>query len=284
MTQDALNVVTPVGRFVWGSYPERETQDYNGNPYEAGKGPITMGLAIRKDDPNVGALLGSIYQQAAGGYPNNANIQSRIQNEWQSGFSGGLFKFKVRDGDKPNDKGQMNENTKGCWVFSLSTHFADLRACDSKNAQIDPKTVLRGYYVDVNLGIKVNGLTDGNAGVFLNPNVVRLVAYGDKITGGMSIEDAFASAPAPTNLPPGASLTPLAPAGAPPVPPQQQTLPPAQGGMPGLPPATAPAAAPAPAPAMGGVPGMPGMTAAPTDAPAAQPYPGFTQVPGMPGQ
>ena len=61
-----------------------------------------------------------------------------------------------------------------------------------------------------------NGLVDNNAGVYMNPLCIRLIGEGDEIMGGMSVDQALASAPAaPTQLPPGARAvgsTPTAPA------------------------------------------------------------------------
>lgn len=267
MTQEAISFVTPVGRIVWGSVSERATEDYDGKPYEHGKGPYQFGLAIRKDDPGLNDMLGKIYSQAMAGYSTAAHIQQRIQQEWQSGFAGLSFRFKIKDGDKPNAQGQYNENTKGCYVFALSTSL-DLKACNAQNQQIDAREIERGYYADVHVSVKVNGNTDGTAGIYINPNVVRLVGFGEKIVGGIDIATAFGSAPAPA-LPPGASATPVAPAGA------MLTLPPVGSGAPVAGP---PMANPA-------VPPMPGLpTASPSSAPV-QPHTAFVAgPPGLPGQ
>lgn len=262
MAQEAIIFITPVGRIVWGSVSERATKDYDGKDYAPGTGPYQFGLAIRKDDPGVNDMLGKIYNQAVAGYPNNAAMAQRIQNEWQSGFAGLSFRFKIKDGDKPNAKGQMNDNTKGCWVFSLSTTL-DFKACNAQGQEISRAEIETGYYVDLNVSVRVNENTDGTAGVYINPNVVRLIAFGEKITGGMSIEDAFKGHAAPTILPPGASATPLAPAGGMSVP-------------------GAPAAAqPAPTPAASPAPGLP--TASPSS--QVQPHTAFVQgLPPLPGQ
>ena len=57
-----------------------------------------------------------------------------------------------------------------------------------------------------------NGKQGSNEGLFLNPVWVRKIAEGERITGGVDAATAFAGHAAPTALPPGASVTPVAPA------------------------------------------------------------------------
>lgn len=210
MAQEAIRLVTPVGRVVWGSVYERQTEDYDGNKYNPGEGPFQFGLAVLKSDPAIGQLLTALYQQAIGGYQNNAQIVGRINNEWQSGFTSGMFRFKIKDGDQPNSKGLRNPNTAGCYVFALQTTLP-IKCGNAQNAEIDPKAIKTGYFVDIAVSAKVNDKVDGTAGIYINPQVVRLIAFGEEITGGPSVEEAFAGHAAPTALPPGASLTPKAP-------------------------------------------------------------------------
>lgn len=276
MPQEAISFITPVGRVIWGSIHERATEDYDGKAYEPGKGPYQFGLAIRKDDPGVGDMLTKIYTQAMAGYATNAGLQQRIGQEWQSGFAGLSFRFKIKDGDKPNAQGQHNPNSAGCWVFSMQTSL-DFKACNAQNVEVDKKSIERGYFVDVHLGVKVNDNVDATAGVYLNPNVVRLIAYGEKIVGGISIEDAFKGHAAPVALPPGASATPLAPANGMPAMPGASGAAP-QVANPAVPQVAAlptPIASPSSAPAL---PGAPGQV-------AAQPHTAFVNgLPPLPGQ
>ena len=258
MAQEAIRLVSPVGRIIWGSVSERAAKDYDGKDYAPGTGPFQFGLAILKTDPGLADFLGKIYQQAVAGYPNNQQMAARIQNEWQSGFAGLNFRFKIKDGDKPNANGQHNPNSAGCFVFSLSTSLP-FKCANDQNQEIDAKTIERGYFVRAAISCKVNENLDGTAGIYLNHDVVQLLAFGEKIVGGISIDDAFAGAALPTQLPPGASAVPVAPSGLP--------------GFPAIAPTMAPgypAQAPA-APAMGypsnGTPAMPGFPAQSTGAP-----------------
>lgn len=296
MSQEAIKAITPVGRIVWGSVYDRQTEDYDGNKYNPGEGPFQFGLAILKTDPNVGNLLMAIYNQAKAGYQNNPQIGQRIDNEWQSGFTMGLFRFKVKDGDQPNSKGVVNPNAKGHWVFAFQTTLP-LKCGNTMNAEIDPKTVKTGYFVDIAMTCKINDKVDGTAGVYLNPQVVRLIAFGDEITGGPSVEEAFAGYAAPTNLPPGASLTPKAPAsdpgtvggglpgqggpgmaGNPTGTPHQQTQ---QNGLPGPGGQNSGGISTMTSPSNVGAPGtLPGGPVNPNNGQPVQPH----QLPGLPGQ
>jgi len=269
MPQESKRLISPVGRIIWGSVSELNTRDITGKPEpDAEKHAYTFGLAIRKDDPGVGTLLQTFYQQAVAGYPNNQMMANRIAQEWQSGFSGVAFRFKVKDGDKPLQRtGKPDDNARGCWVISCKTKIP-IKCANAQNVEIDPKTVERGYFVEVALSIAVNEKTDNTAGLYVNPMVVRLLAFGEKIMGGISIEDAFAGHAAPTQLPPGASATPVAPAGGIP-------------GLPGFPQAGAPQATPQ----FGAPAGMPANTVqlpmnnGPTAPNSA--YPSNAQMPGF---
>ena len=273
MPQESKRLISPVGRIIWGSVSELNTRDITGKPEpDVEKHAYTFGLAIRKNETGVDSLLQAFYQQAVAGYPNNQMMANRIAQEWQSGFAGVAFRFKVKDGDKPLQRtGKPDDNARGCWVISCKTKIP-IKCANTQNVEIDPKTVERGYFVDVALSIAVNEKTDNTAGLYVNPMVVRLLAFGEKIMGGISIEDAFAGHAAPTQLPPGASATPVAPAGGIP-------------GLPGFPQAGAPQATPQ----FGAPAGMPANTVqlpmnngptAPTGAYPSNPQmPGFQQPP-----
>ena len=269
MPQESKRLISPVGRIIWGSVSELNTRDITGKPEpDVEKHAYTFGLAIRKNETGVDSLLQAFYQQAVAGYPNNQMMANRIAQEWQSGFAGVAFRFKVKDGDRPLQRtGKPDDNARGCWVISCKTKIP-IKCANAQNVEIDPKTVERGYFVDVALSIAVNEKTDNTAGLYVNPMVVRLLAFGEKIMGGVSIEDAFAGHAAPTQLPPGASATPVAPAGGIP-------------GLPGFPQAGAPQAMPQ----FGAPAGMPANTVqlpmnnGPTAPNSA--YPSNPQMPGF---
>lgn len=260
-----LHLVTPVGRLTRGSLTERAKTDYDGNPYADGEGPFELGLAIRKDDPATAEFLGKLYTKACTDAP---NLKAKIDGEWQSGFSMGAFRFKIRDGDKPNQKGQVNQNTVGHYVLNLSTNlpikftYTDqygLKLTDVMGQPIPPRTEISpdkikiGDYAHIAVSVKYNGKIDHTAGLYLSQSAVMLAAYGEAISGGLSLDEAFAAVPMGA-LPTGATV-----AGAPAM---------------GLP-ATAPVAPPATAPAPVGMPTLP--TASPTNVQPQQ-APGGTPI------
>ena len=202
VSNEKLHLVLPAGRVIMGDLATKQTKDHQNRDLEERKHHFFFGVAIPKTDPNVGAMIGQIQQFAFQAYANHANVTAQIQ----LGFAGN-FAFKIDDGDDPKVK---NEHAKGCFVFKFSTTLP-LRACNNQNQQIDPSEIKRGFWVDVGVTIVANGATDNTAGIYLNPNVVRLLGYAEEIHSGPTPDQVFANAPA--QLPPGASATPVAPSG-----------------------------------------------------------------------
>lgn len=238
MADEKHQFFTSVGRFVYGDLTTKRDKDGQNRPIDPDKQRFEFGLAIRKDDPGVIPLIQGIAGYAYNAYATRApHIAQRIGN-WMQTFDG--FSMKISDGDKPNSRGQVNPNTQGCYVFWFSTAIDIIGASAAHaNAQIPLDQIKRGYYVDVAGSAAINGLTDNNAGVYLNPTVVRLVAIGDEIVGSVDPQALFANHAAPVNLPPGAR-----PIGSAPQPPAGAGMPGA--GLPGIGmPGNAPAAAPA---------------------------------------
>ena len=191
----------PVGRFVSGSLTDKRITDHNGKPQlDESKHRFEFGIAVDKNNPALPAIFGALHAEAMtqhAGHPSVAN------------FTLAGYSWKVTDGDKPNRDGNVNANTAGHFVFWFSTSYAP-NTCDQNNVQCDPKMIERGYFVDVVFNARNNGASGDQAGLYLNPEWVRFIAYGEKIATGRSAEQAF-GAPAPMGaLPPGASATPLA--------------------------------------------------------------------------
>jgi hypothetical protein len=253
---DLLNL--PVGRFVSGSITDKRTTGHDGQPLPEDKQRFEFGVAVRKDDAGLVAIFGAMKGEAASQHGALPAVQAFDLN----GYS-----WKVTDGDKPNRKGQVNENTTGCYVFWFSSSYPP-QTVNAQNTMIDATEIKRGYYVDVAFNVKNNGKSGQQAGIYVNPTHVRLIAYGEEIRGGIDANAAFANTPAPTSLPPGASATPVASTPAP-----------------GTAPAPAGNAAPAPAasPAQA-APAPNSVTASPTNAaPAPAPAHDFVQNATLPG-
>lgn len=268
------NLFTPGGRFVMGSLSEKEDKDINGNPIPPDKQAYFFGVAVPKSDPTVGALIGQIYQAACTDYANAPLVMAQIQQ----GLAAKDFSWKIEDGDLPTydrKTGALRETPeyiKGCFIFKFRTMY-EISACNAQGVDINrAKDIRRGDYVDVLFSaVGSNGKVDDTAGVYLNPQAIRLLGYGEPISGGVKASSAFANRA--VALPPGASAMPTA-----------QTA-----GATGMPGAGMPGAGnPAPVggqTALAGMPGgaMPGAGVQTGTASAGNP--GYTPGPmtGMPG-
>lgn len=195
-----LQLVTPVGRLVMGSLTEQVKKDHLNRPLSEDKYHYFIAIAVPKTEPKVNEVLNNIYNFALAGYANHPTVQARIQ---QGFVHGNTFKWKIEDGDTEH---RGKEACAGSWIFKCRSNFP-IVTCDNTNKQIDPQTIKRGYYVDIGLSIKTNGVTDEQAGIYLNPICVRLIGYGEEIFMGPSPSEIMGEAPP---LPAGATATPIA--------------------------------------------------------------------------
>jgi hypothetical protein len=223
-------------------------------------------VAVPKTSAEVDQIMAGLFQLAVTGYQANTAVVQRIH----AGINGG-FHWKIEDGDAPQDQSRVGrEGYAGCWIFKFSTTLGVPPCIDATNTSIDPAMIKCGHYVDVAVSADINDQQDNTAGLYLNPEAVRLLGYGHEISSGPSAQQQFEGRPAV--LPAGASPVPLAPAGAP-------------AGFP----AGGPAAPAGPAPAPQGFPA--GSAAAPAFQGTAFPtnpvqqvqqaYPGAQAVPGF---
>ena len=280
------NLFTPGGRMVMGSLTEKAATDQDNKPIPPEKQAYFFGVAVPKSAPGANELIGKLWQLAATDYAGAPLVMAQIQQ----GLAAKDFSWKIQDGDLPTyDKATgaakaMPEYMKGCWIFKFKTQF-EISACDAAGNDIARKDIKRGDYVDVMFSTQINGKFDDTAGIYLNPNAIRRLGFGEAISGGVVASQAFKGQTA--SLPPGASVMPTA-AGALPGAGMPGALPPGVGvGMPpvvgyplaGMPGVSAPALMPAAS--VGGMPGMPGVlppTASPSS-PVAPPYPAILQPP-----
>lgn len=275
---------TPVGRLVQGDCFEAQTKDQQGNLRVVKQGPNAgqpnptyfVGVAFPKADPNnpaqpnaeFGAFYGLLERVARAEWPAlfpNPNGPCVNPN----------FAFKVIDGDGLDRNGKSNatkEGFAGHWVVRFASAYAPKVVRPTAPGvweQVTDKTaVKRGYYVRVAGSATGNDNTQ-NPGLYVNLDMIELVAYGQEIVSGPDAATAFGQ---PVALPPGASAVPMGQPGMP------------VGGLPAVPGATPGN------PAMGlpAVPGGPGVaTPSPaaalpaTASPAAVPaYTGYMGVPG----
>jgi hypothetical protein len=305
MAQSAM-IFSPLMRFVSGDMDKFRTEDHKKRPIPPDKQGTEFGLAIAKDNPALPAMFQAICAHLWTECAAQPAIQQKIQNVMQyfplyvtshaptclDGFS-----WKMSDGDKPNNEGQVSEHTRGHWVFYFKSKFA-ISFGNAQNAEIPVTAIKRGDYVDIAFQCAWNGLTGADeAGVYLNPKVIRLQFEGEPIGGGqMSVSQAYAAQPQaqyqapvgakvpgalpamaanPMAMPGGAPMPTGAPALAFPAPAAAMPAPAAP--QPGFP---APAAPGPGAPAAFPAGNAPAPTGFPSNVPA---HPTFASGPGFPG-
>lgn len=274
-----LNFTTPLGRLVAGSLYTPRTTDFEGRPlvYKTGQHEgkprenFDFGVAIPK-----------------GPETHWANAEGMVDGKlvkwgavlWQAGhnFIGDAgqnpdFAWKVTDGDStvPNTKKNRpcdQEGYPGHWILFFSRpnkpKVYSLVGYPTAQLLTEPGAVNLGDYVQVN-GDAVGNESTGNPGIYLNHQMLCLIAHGPRISTGPDVASAGFGGGVGA-LPPGASQVPTAAAaGALPAPPAA--------GVPGAPPP--PPGAPAPAAPRANLPPPPGAPA--PAAPAnVQPNPAFT--------
>lgn len=164
-----------------------------------------------------------------------ATMQSEALKVYPSGHIPPSFAWKFKDGDTAIDEKGVPYNTRpgyaGCIVFSLTTQMPInwFRYEAGKNILIN-EGVKCGDYVRTQVTLKAHPAEGaGKPGMYLNPNAVQLVGYGEEIVStGASMRadgDSIFGATAPV-VPQGASTMPVAPPGGMPgMMPQQPTQP-----------------------------------------------------------
>lgn len=221
---ERIQFVTPVGRLVQGDIWKGNDKDMDGRPLTVKSGPnmgqarveYYVALAIQKTDPGLPELFAKITQAAREGFPGMIDASGNSTNP--------KFAWKFTDGDStaPNSRGIRPcdcEGFAGCWVFKFSSGFpvdAYTKLLPESNGTLmkitDPEQLKRGYYIRVAGSVVGNGAQQ-QPGVFLNHQMVELVAYGDVIHSGPDPTAAFGGA---ASVPAGASTTPVGGAAAPP--------------------------------------------------------------------
>lgn len=210
-----------------------------------------------------------------------------------------IFSYKLKDGDArlpPDIKRNLPErdppeHTKNHWVIAIKSSLPNpppiYDGSSGQWLQVDPNNI-RGNKLKVGdfVGVKlsIDGHLGQSPGLYLNPNGLTFIGFGEAITRNADPTTMFGAAPGAVALPAGASATPVGPSIAPPAMPGPAAAPPAAPGMPGngIAPGVAPPLAPPAAPATPPTPGIvsPGVS---PPAPLAPPATGFAAgLPGMP--
>lgn len=266
-----LQGLSIIGRFVQGSITEVNKTDMQNRPLPEDKWSYFYAVAVRKDAPGAADTVTKVVHNAWHAYAQHPHVQTAIGAVAQD-MNHPNFSLKIEDGDTHPKLREKPDIFGGCFVFKFGGKYPP-RCFNAQNQEIPSTEIKRGYYVEVAFSTSENGNTDHTAGVYLNAQGIRLVAFGTEIISGPSAEQMFGNA-APTYLPPGASTTPPSPSTAMP-----GSTPPTPGGAPqgapGLPP---------------GVPGASAPPAPPSAPPAAPPGPQrptdptHIHAPGTPGE
>ncbi|MEH6358961.1 MAG: hypothetical protein V7745_08225, partial [Pseudomonadales bacterium] len=274
-----ISVITPVGRIVWGNpLNGKQKTDNNGQPMTGADGLPKMewafGLAVPKDQFDVSQKQG------------DPSLSAGMQTEAATLFPQGVpltFAWKMKDGDLPEHSAKTG--WAGCYVIAIATQAVAPPTGRFVNNTFTPMVegVKAGDYVRAAITVKAHpgkaGAIGSKAGLYLNPDMVDFVGYGEAIVSGPDANTLFGAAPQAV-LPPGASATPIAAAGvmpgAPAAAPQAQGMP-AQGFY------QPPGSVPNGAVAMG-VPVQQSTTVQSPMGVPVQPAHDFVQNAGMPGQ
>lgn len=199
----STQLVTPPGRIVWGNPLQgREKKDNNGQRVLKDGKPVLeyqFGLAIPKDQ--------------------FAEVGAALQAEAQAACPQGVpadFAFKIKDGDTGVDGRGNPLNQKagyaGHYILACSTEFP-IPVYRRNGGAFEQLTqgVKTGDYARAQITINGHGRAPGKMGakpgLYINPNMVEFLGYGEEIRGAANPDDAFGAAVA---LPAGASATPTA--------------------------------------------------------------------------
>lgn len=275
---ESVNFNIPLkGRFVSGDMTQTRQKDYQGKPIEPNKQRVEFGIAYPKAEfwnwLTQTFYPGPLAQALAG-----QGQAMQLATAWfQNGFNG--FSMKIDDGDKPNARGGINENTKGCFVVyfnAINPPQVYVGATPETLTQVDTSECKRGYYIMMSGNIRFNEKMPPQIGIYMNAGAVWLVEKGAEIVGGIDAASAFAG----VALPPGMAPVDLsngagAAFGAPPMPqmPQMPGMPPMQQAAPAM-----PGFPGAPAPVQMAPVGLPGQASMPPAAPPQTAFPGSAPV------
>lgn len=226
----ATQVITPVGRLVWGhpAKTKAKTDQRTRQPIMKDGKPVeqwAFGIAFSKQDFSNG-------------------IWPAMSAEIRTGYPSGppqVFAYKYKDGDTNDRQGKpysTREGYAGNIVLTVSTEaFAPpiyKIGPNGQYVQLKPEEIKTGDYVVLVANLQVNVPPQGSQNtpsIYINPVAILHVGYGMEIVNVVDPTTLFGATPQ-FQLPPGASLTPLAPPNMPNMP---GTMPQLPGQQPGYP-------------------------------------------------
>lgn len=237
MSNERLEILFPIGRFVQGSLTEMQTTDADNKPLTVKNGP-------NAGQPTERSFFALAIAKIAG-HTHWAQTEWGLQMwnaaaaEWPQGQSGSpSFAFKVEDGDSviPNTKGKKNcdrQGFPGHWILNFGSGYP-VKLVNADGTVVLPeaqaKQVKLGHFIQA-FGSYVTNNSALKPGMYLNHAAVSYQGFGEEIhigidtkavgfgTGakpaGMSAVPLTGASPAQMGAAAGA---PPLPAGAPPIP------------------------------------------------------------------
>ena len=195
--------VIPPGRLISGNLTTKNLTDMHGKPNESPN--YWFAVAVPKTSPGIAEAIQALINFTFEALRTNPALgAAQCGFEPQQGYQHAPFSWKLRDGDGAKWRGK--EGAANCWIFEYSTAISFVSA-NNLNIPIDPATINLGDWVDVATMCQFNDNAE-KPGIYMNPQGVRLLGYGERINPGPSAAQLFGAAPA--MLPAGASATPLA--------------------------------------------------------------------------
>jgi hypothetical protein len=257
VSNERLEILFPIGRFVQGSLTEMQTTDADGKPLKVKNGPNAgqdtersfFAVAIAK-------IAGHTHwAQTEWGL----KMWNAAAAAWPQGQSGSpSFAFKVEDGDSavPNTKGKKNCDRPGFpghWILNFGSGYP-VKLVNGDGTVVlteaQAKQVKLGHFIQA-FGSYVTNSSALKPGMYLNHAAVSYQGFGEEIHLGIDTTKVGFGAGA---KPAGMSAVPVggvapgqmaAAAGAPPIPAAAAAAPPIPTGIPsGAPPIPGAAAAP----------------------------------------
>lgn len=207
---------SPVGRLVQGSMVLHAATDIDNDPKLDKDGKQVqecfMAIAIAKNDPALPAFYALYTAQARASFPHLFDANGNCTHP--------RFAWKIQDGDGVDNSGKSvadKEGFAGHYIFKMATRYAPRcypygKYQPSDVFQDPDGAIKRGYYIRVGGTIDGNGVDANNKqavpGLYVSPNLVELIAYGEEIVSGPDAAAIFGAAPLTGALPAGASTTP----------------------------------------------------------------------------
>ena len=202
-----MDILFPVGRMIGGSVyrAQPELDNFKKPKLNADGTPKTafnFGVAIAKQGEQHWSQTpwgAQVFGVGAAAHPQHHRSPS--------------YAWKIVDGDSttPNKAGRIpseQEGYKGHWIVWFKQSWAPKLVTDKGNVQlIEPDQIMPGYYVEVFGSVVGNGASP-SPGVYLNPQAVNRVAFGEKLATA-SVDTSSVGFGASTALPAGASATPI---------------------------------------------------------------------------